>query len=201
MVDIKMEMPETLTNNLDILRSNEAYVEYAYLVERALQEEAPFWREEPSAGETGEPTAYIEDENGERHYIEARENPAAIAFGRMESLGDVKNIVVMGVGLGYTLEALNAELEKGKDEYGQIIIIERYSTMLARALAQADLSTLLKRENTQLVLGYVPMGFGVDVDPERTAVIKNHILTRVDEEYYTVALANLNRSAFRILPL
>jgi len=196
-----MEWPEALVKNLDILRADIKFAETVYLIEKALEEEAPFWQEEPSDSEYGEPTAFVEDENGERYYFEAVSNPRQIAFRRTESLESGSNIVVMGAGLGYTLEALNEIVRKGDIELKHIIIIERHATMMARALAQADLEHLINRKGTEIVLGYTPISFKIELDPDTTLMVKNHVLFQLDEEYYTVAFSNLKYSEFRILPL
>jgi hypothetical protein len=150
---------------------------------------------------SGEPTLAIRG-----LYVHSPRDPAREGRRLAESVAESANagdsasgshspIIILGFGLGYTAQAVS-ELAPDRP----VIIVEKYRSLLRRALELRDLRKLLARNRTVFVLGTSGEGISqalslFEKNAETTAdnfsggksspfVMRNRTLTGLDEEWY-----------------
>ena len=102
------------------------------------------------AGKSGEPTVCLRGDDGRDLYLHSRYDPLAEARTQLQAAevqpGDT--VVLLGVGLGYQIEAL---LEEGRA--GLIIAVERDPSVFRAALDRPSLEPFLRHPEAELVIG------------------------------------------------
>ncbi len=146
--------------------------------------------------EAGDETAYVVTESGGRKYIESRIDPERAAAGKLRLIGGRKNVLLLGVGLGYLLKQLQAKI----NDLHRIIITEKYVALLAEALKRADMTEILDREETHIILGYNPPENHVPQDTDDFVTIRNHSGTAPEDKYYRQVVRRIKQPHFYVLP-
>ena len=139
-----------LTRNLALLRKR--WPDMA----RRVEEAPPLPEGALQEGKGGEPTLFLPGEDGKQVYLHSRYDPRDEARKQLSVLeaqpGDT--VVLLGIGLGYQLEAL---LEGGR--VGLVVAVERDPRVLRAALSRADFEAFLTREGAEVVVGGGPGDF------------------------------------------